>query len=121
MFILNSGGDLNQIEFFQLYNVTFTPSAEASPFPAPADAIKPQRRLRSAQALLLPGPPQKFAVQEAKLPNEGSNGIAVSFETRSVSRTRDICMITPCLFLSVIGTRRRGLIVASGRAVRKDE
>ena len=76
MFVLNPEGELTQVEFFQLYSVTFTPFAEASPLLAPADVIKNVNVVYpSAQALLLPGPPQKFVVRgvarkQVKLPNQ---------------------------------------------------
>ena len=76
MFVLNPEGELTQVEFFQLYSVTFTPFGEASPLLAPADVIKNVNVVYpSAQALLLPGPPQKFVVRgvarkQVKLPNQ---------------------------------------------------
>jgi len=76
MFVLNPEGELTQVEFFQLYSVTFTPFSEASPLLAPADVIKNVNVVYpSAQALLLPGPPQKFVVRgvarkQVKLPNQ---------------------------------------------------
>lgn len=76
MFVLSPEGELTQVEFFQLYSVTFTPFGEASPLLAPADVIKNVNVVYpSAQALLLPGPPQKFVVRgvarkQVKLPNQ---------------------------------------------------
>jgi chromatin structure-remodeling complex subunit RSC9 len=76
MFVLDPEGELTQVEFFQLYSVTFTPFNEASPLLAPADVIKNVNVVYpSAQALLLPGPPQKFVVRgvtrkQVKLPNQ---------------------------------------------------
>lgn len=76
MFVLNPEGELTQVEFFQLYSVTFTPFGEVSPLLAPADVIKNVNVVYpSAQALLLPGPPQKFVVRgvarkQIKLPNQ---------------------------------------------------
>ena len=76
MFVLNPEGELTQVEFFQLYNSTFTPFMEASALLAPADVIKNVNVVYpSAQALLLPGPPQKFVVRgvarkQVKLPNQ---------------------------------------------------
>lgn len=76
IFVLNPEGELTQVEFFQLYSVTFTPFAEMSPLLAPADVIKNVNAVYpSAQALLLPGPPQKFVVRgvarkKVKLPNQ---------------------------------------------------
>ena len=76
IFVLNPEGELTQVEFFQLYSTTFTPFIETSPLLAPADVIKNVNVVYpSAQALLLPGPPQKFVVRgvarkQVKLPNQ---------------------------------------------------
>jgi chromatin structure-remodeling complex subunit RSC9 len=72
MFVGKLDGEMTQVEFWKLYKDTFQPFAERFPLLVASDVIKNVNVVfPQAQAMVLPGPPQKFVVrgvQRRKVP-----------------------------------------------------
>lgn len=64
MFVAKPEGELTQVEFWNLYKDVFTPHQHQYPVLAATDVIKNVNFVfPQAQAMVLPGPPQRFVVR----------------------------------------------------------
>ncbi|TDL28332.1 hypothetical protein BD410DRAFT_737550 [Rickenella mellea] len=64
MFIPKTDGELTQVDFWNFYKDTFTPYQERHPLLVASDVIKNVNTVfPTAQAMVLPGPPQRFVVR----------------------------------------------------------
>src|SRR5438552_3100798 len=64
MFIAKSEGELTQVDFWNLYKDAFTPYQDHRPILVASDVIKNVNVVfPQAQAMVLPGPPQRFVVK----------------------------------------------------------
>ncbi|EIN13967.1 hypothetical protein PUNSTDRAFT_56613 [Punctularia strigosozonata HHB-11173 SS5] len=64
MFVAKSDGELTQVDFWNLYKDAFIPHAESYPLLVASDVIKNVNVVfPQAQAMVLPGPPQRFVVR----------------------------------------------------------
>jgi chromatin structure-remodeling complex subunit RSC9 len=64
MFIAKSDGELTQVDFWNLYKDAFIPHSEQYPLLVASDVIKNVNVVfPQAQAMVLPGPPQRFVVR----------------------------------------------------------
>ena len=64
MFIAKEDGELTQVDFWTLYKDIFTPFQEQYPLLVASDVIKNVNAVfPKAQAMVLPGPPQRFIVR----------------------------------------------------------
>lgn len=63
MFVADSEGEMTQVEFWSAYKELFTPFQERVPLLVAADVIKNVSVIfPQAQAMVLPGPPQRFVI-----------------------------------------------------------
>ena len=64
MFIAKPDGELTQVDFWTLYKDVFSPFADRHPLLVASDVIKNVNAVfPQAQAMVLPGPPQRFIVR----------------------------------------------------------
>ncbi|KAH7916566.1 hypothetical protein BJ138DRAFT_1075004 [Hygrophoropsis aurantiaca] len=64
MFVAKTDGELTQVDFWNLYKDVFSPHAERYPVLVASDVIKNVNVVfPQAQAMVLPGPPQRFVVR----------------------------------------------------------
>ncbi|KAF9270607.1 hypothetical protein L218DRAFT_849400 [Marasmius fiardii PR-910] len=64
MFVSKSDGELTQVDFWNFYKDTFTPFADKHPLLVASDVIKNVNFVfPHAQAMVIPGPPQRFIVR----------------------------------------------------------
>ena len=64
MFVVTPEGELTQVDFWNLYKDAFTPFADRHPVLVASDVIKNVNVVfPHAQAMVLPGPPQRFIVR----------------------------------------------------------
>lgn len=64
MFVATPDGELTQVDFWTLYKDAFTPFADRHPVLVASDVIKNVNVVfPQAQAMVLPGPPQRFVVR----------------------------------------------------------
>ncbi|KAG1754872.1 uncharacterized protein EDB91DRAFT_1095952 [Suillus paluster] len=64
MFVATPDGELTQVDFWTLYKDVFTPFADRHPVLVASDVIKNVNVVfPQAQAMVLPGPPQRFVVR----------------------------------------------------------
>lgn len=64
MFVAEPDGELTQVDFWNLYKDAFTPHVELFPVLVASDVIKNVNVVfPQAQAMVLPGPPQRFVVR----------------------------------------------------------
>ena len=64
MFVAEPDGELTQVDFWNLYKDAFTPHVEHFPVLVASDVIKNVNVVfPQAQAMVLPGPPQRFVVR----------------------------------------------------------
>ncbi|KAH7927266.1 hypothetical protein BV22DRAFT_1007277 [Leucogyrophana mollusca] len=64
MFVAKPDGELTQVDFWNLYKDVFTPHVERYPVLVASDVIKNVNVVfPQAQAMVLPGPPQRFVVR----------------------------------------------------------
>jgi len=71
MFVANPDGELTQVDFWNLYKDAFTPYQDRQALLVASDVIKNVNVVfPQAQAMVLPGPPQKFVVRGVDRRNE---------------------------------------------------
>nr|VWO94334.1 Uncharacterized protein [Ganoderma boninense] len=64
MFVANADGELTQVDFWNLYKDVFMPYSDRYPLLVASDVIKNVNAVfPQAQAMVLPGPPQRFVVR----------------------------------------------------------
>lgn len=64
MFVANADGELTQVDFWNLYKDVFMPYSDRHPLLVASDVIKNVNAVfPQAQAMVLPGPPQRFVVR----------------------------------------------------------
>ena len=64
MFIAKPDGELTQVDFWNLYKDVFLPHQERYPLLVASEVIKNVNAVfPQAQAMVLPGPPQRFVVR----------------------------------------------------------
>ncbi|KIK30241.1 hypothetical protein PISMIDRAFT_671401 [Pisolithus microcarpus 441] len=75
MFVAKPEGEMTQVDFWNLYKDAFTPHVERFPVLVASDVIKNVNVVfPQAQAMVLPGPPQRFVVRGVDRRKEAQDG-----------------------------------------------